>query len=113
MTLDVDGQLADIRVTIRKGDATKTTLSFGRNAVTYDFVSETLDDVPAPLTDGVLKLRVLVDRPMFEVVVNDGQCYLTAGRQPHALGTVSVMTEGGGVTVESLAVIKMKSIWKK
>ena len=113
VTLDVDGQLADIRVTIRKGDAAKATLSFGRNAVTYDFARETLDDVPAPLNDGVLKIRVLVDRPMFEVVANDGQSYRTATCQPAPLGNISVKTEGGSVTVISLEVYKMKSIWKK
>jgi fructan beta-fructosidase len=43
----------------------------------------------------------------------DGQCYLTAGRQPQALDTVSVKTEGGSATVESLEVFNMKSIWKK
>jgi hypothetical protein len=50
---------------------------------------------------------------MFEAVVNDGQCYFTAGRQPQALGTISVKTEGGSATVESLEVFKRKSIWKK
>jgi fructan beta-fructosidase len=113
VSLDVDGELADILVTIRKRDATKAMLTFGRIALTYDFANETLDDVPAPLIDGVLKIRVLVDRPMFEVVANDGQSYRTVSRQPAPIGTVSVKAEGGSVTVESLEVHKMKSIWKK
>jgi fructan beta-fructosidase len=56
---------------------------------------------------------VLVDRPMYEVVGNDGQSYLTAPRQAAPPGTISVKAEGGSVTVESLEVFKMSSIWKK
>jgi fructan beta-fructosidase len=113
VTLKVDGQLADILVTIKKGDAKKVSLSFGGNAVTYDFSAGTLDKMPVSLVDDKLKLRVLVDRPMFEVVANGGQAYRTAGRQAGPLGTVSVKAEGGSATVESLEVYKMKSIWKK
>jgi fructan beta-fructosidase len=113
LSLDVDGQLFDILVTIRKGDAKMATLSFGRSAVTYDFGSGMLDKMPVTLRDGVLKLRVLVDRPMFEVIANDGQCHLTAPRQPESPGTISVKAEGGGFTVEKLEVFRMKSIWKK
>ena len=113
LSLDVDGQLFDILVTIKQGDAKKATLSFGRNAITYDFASGMLDKMPVGLSDGVLKLRVLVDRPLFEVVGNDGQSYLTAPRQPGSLGTISVKAEGGSFTVEKLEVFKMKSIWKK
>ena len=84
-----------------------------RTTLTYDSARRMLDMMPVSLIDGKLKLRVLVDRPMFEAVVNDGQCYLTSGRQPQALDTVSVKTEAGSATVESLEVFKMKSIWKK
>ena len=113
LSLDVAAQLCDILVTIKQGDAKKVSLNFGRNEVTYDFGTAMLDKVPASLIDGKLKLRVLVDRPMFEVVINDGQSYHTAPRQPDPIGAVSVKTEGGGVTVESLEVSKMISIWKK
>jgi len=113
VALDFDGQLADIRVTLRKGDAPRAILGFGRNAVTYDFASETLDDVPAPLNDGVLKIRVLVDRSLFEVVANAGQSYRTVARQPAPLEKISVKTDGGSVTVEALEVFTMKSIWRK
>lgn len=112
-SLTVEGQLFDILLTLGKGDATKATLTFGRNAVTYDFSTGMLDKMPVGLTDGKLKLRVLVDRPMYEVVGNDGQSYLTAPRQAAPLGAISVKAEGGSVTVESLEVFKMSSIWKK
>jgi len=111
-SLDVDGQLCDILVTIRQGEAKQVSLTFGRNTLTYDFATGMLDKMPVRLIDGRLKLRVLVDRPMFEVVVNDGQCYRIAPRQPEALGTISVNPDGGSVTVESLDVCEMKSIWK-
>ncbi|MEI6534319.1 MAG: glycoside hydrolase family 32 protein [Verrucomicrobiaceae bacterium] len=114
VSLDVDGQLFDIHVILKKGDAARAMLAFGgHNLLAYDFATETLDKVSAPLNDGVLKLRILVDRPMFEVIVNDGQSYRTAARQPAPVGSVSINAEGGSVTVESLEVFKMNSIWKK
>ena len=113
VSLDVDGELFDIRVTIKQGDAKTASLSFGRNTLTYNFGTGMLDKMPVSLADGKLKLRVLVDRPMFEVIANDGQAYLTAPRQAAPLGSVSVKTDGGSAIVESLVIFKMKSIWKK
>jgi fructan beta-fructosidase len=114
VTLGVDGQLVDILVTIKNSDAKTVSLSFGRNVLTYTFSTGMLDKMPVSLEDGMLKLRVLVDRPMFEVVVNDGQSYRTARREDggEPLGTVTIKTEGGSASVESLEVYKMKSIWK-
>ncbi len=114
VSLAVDGELFDIHVTLKKGDAAQASLFFDdRKAVTYDFATETLDKVPAPLNDGLLKIRVLVDRSIMEIVANDGQSFRTAPNQPATLKTISVQAEGGSVTVESLEIHKMKSIWKK
>jgi fructan beta-fructosidase len=113
--LDAEGQLFDILVTLKKGTASKAVLSFGKNRVTYDFAAQKLDEMPLKLKDGKVTFRVLVDRPMFEVIGDGGACFKTSGRgdMGKPLGTISLTAEGGSLSVESLKAYEMKSTWKK
>jgi fructan beta-fructosidase len=113
--LDAKGQLFDIVVTLKKGAASKAVLGFGENRVTYDFAAEKLDEMPLKLADGKVTFRVLVDRPMYEVVGGGGACFKTAARkdQGKPLGTITLAAEGGALSVESLQAHEMNSAWKK
>ena len=113
--LDVKDQLFDIVVTLKKGTASKAVLQFGDNKVTYDFGDQKLDEMPLKLKDGKVTFRVLVDRPMYEVVGGGGACFKTSARRAMGkpLGTISLTAEGGSLTVESLQTYEMNSAWKK
>jgi len=113
--LDVDGQLFDILVTLQQEAASKALLRFGENTVTYDFQTQRLDEMPLAPRDGTVTFRVLIDRPMYEIVGGDGACYKTSARndQGEALGRISLSAEGGAVTVKSLTAYPMRSIWRK
>jgi len=113
--LDVDGQLFDILVEVKPTDAEQVQLKFGENAVTYNVAQGKLDEMPLPLVDGVLKFRVVVDRPMYEVCGGDGLVYKTAGRRDGGkpLGAIIVSTVGGSAEVKDVRAFPMKSIWKK
>jgi len=82
--------------------------------VTYDFAGQKLDEMPLKMKDGKVTFRVLVDRPMYEVVGGGGACYKTSGRgdMGKPLGTISLTAEGGSLTVESIKTYEMKSAWK-
>ena len=58
---------------------------------------------------------MLVDRPMVELIGGGGAFYKTSARadmgQP--IGTISLSAEGGSLTLESLVVHEMTSIWDK
>ena len=114
VTLDVEDQLFDIVVTLQKGTASKAVLGFGNNVVTYDFGSQKLDEMPLKLKDGQVTFRVLVDRPMYEVIGNGGACFKTSGRRDMGkpLETISLSAEGGSLTVQSLQAYEMTSAWK-
>jgi len=114
VTFEAPGQLFDIAVTLKKGTATKAVLRFGENAVTYDFRAGKLDEMPLAMKDGKVTFRVLVDRPMYEVVGGGGACYKTSGRRDMGkpLGTIALTAEGGSLTVESLKAYEMTSAWK-
>jgi hypothetical protein len=65
--------------------------------------------------NGKVTFRVLVDRPMYEVVGGGGACYKTSSRRDmgEPVGTISLTAEGGSLTVDSLKAYEMNSIWKK
>ncbi len=115
VSFEVKDQLFDIVVTLKKGTASKAVLRFGGNAVTYDFAAQKLDEMPLKMKDGKVTFRVLVDRPMFEVIGGGGACFKTSGRRDMGkpLGTISLTAEGGSLSVESLKAYKMSSVWKK
>jgi fructan beta-fructosidase len=106
-------QLCDIVVSLKKGSASRAVLRFGDNAVTYDFNAQQLDGMPLKMQDGGVIFRVLVDRPMFEVVGGAGECYKTSARRDMGkpLGTISLTAQGGTLTVTSLTVHEMRSAW--
>lgn len=112
---DVRDQLFDIVVTLKKGTASKAVLRFGENAATYDFAAQKLDEMPLKMKDDRVTFRVLVDRPMYELVGGGGACYKTSGRRDMGkpIGTISLAAEGGSLTIESLRVHEMRSAWKK
>ncbi len=112
---DVRDQLFDILVTLKQGTASKAVLRFGENVATYDFVNEKLDEMPLKMNDGKVAFRVLVDRPIVEVIGGGGVCYKTGARRDmgQPLGTISLTTEGGSLTVDSLTAYEMESAWKK
>ncbi len=108
------GQLYDIVATLKMGSATQAVLRFGDNTVTYDFGSQKLDEMPLKMQDGKVTIRVLVDRPMFEVIGCGGACFKTAARHDMGkpLGKISLSAQGGALTVESLEVHEMASAWR-
>jgi len=115
VTFHVTDQLFDIVVTLKKGTASKAVLRFGAGAVTYNFVEQKLDEMPLKMKDNKVTFRVLVDRPMYEVIGGGGACYKTSARRDMGkpVGTISLTAEGGSLTLESLTVYEMKSAWEK
>jgi fructan beta-fructosidase len=111
---DVQDQLFDIVVTLRQGTASKAVLRFGENVVSYDFAAQKLDEMPLKMKDGEVTFRVLVDRPMYELIGGGGACYKTSPRRDMGkpVGTISLSADGGTATVESFKAYEMASVWE-
>jgi fructan beta-fructosidase len=110
------GQLFDILLVVKKGTANRVTLAFGGNAITCDFKEQELDGMPLPLKDGKFQIRLIIDRPLYEVFGTDGSCHKVAPRGESAgkpVGKISITADGGSATVESLVIYEMISIWEK
>jgi fructan beta-fructosidase len=112
--IEVADQLYDIEATVKKGTAAQVVLRFGDNTLTYDFNGRKLDEMPLGMKDGKVRFRVLVDRPMFEVIGGDGACFKTGARRDMGkpLGKISLTAQGGTLTIESLVVHEMTPAWK-
>ena len=111
--IEAEDQHYDIVVNLKHGTAAKAVLRFGAGVTTYDFKAQKLDEMPLKMKDGRVTFRVLVDRPICEVIGGGGACFKTSPRKDmgEPLGAISLTAEGGDLTVESLTAYEMKSIW--
>lgn len=114
----LDGELYDICLTLRKKGNPKTaTIKLEKMELTYDFATEKFGRMAAPLTDGTVSVRILVDRPTMEVFMAEGYSYHMHQRRSlsgNRAGKITITSDapaGSGVVVESIYVYPMKSIW--
>lgn len=113
-SVKVGGQLLDVVAQVAPGDAKEVKLTFGANTLTYDTAKQTLDGMPLPLADDkTFRVRVVVDRPLYEVIGNGGAVYKTAARKDGGkeIKAVEFTAVGGTATVKGVTAYPMKSIW--
>ncbi len=107
--------LLDIVAVVEPGEAREVRLTFGANTLVYNAAAKTLDGMPLPLVDGAFTVRVVVDRPLYEVIGGNGAVYKTAARKDggRPIESVRIAAIGGTATVKAATVYPMKSIWSK
>jgi len=115
LTIPVEGQLFDILAEVEPKGAQRIFLQFGATKVAYDVEKAILDTMTLPLSDGVLRLRVISDRPIYEVWGGDGAVHRTYYRADRGerFSDVRLIAEGGEARVKSFMVYPMNSIWSK
>jgi fructan beta-fructosidase len=111
------GELLDIDLTVAPGGSGKFTLWVRGIAITWDAQAGELAcrGTKAKLApvDGAVGLRVLVDRCVLEIFVNDGITGMTFGGNIYS-GTGAIKLEAGtDARAQSLRVSELKSIWEK
>jgi fructan beta-fructosidase len=115
LPIAVDGQLFDIIAEIEPKDAKRIILQFGATKVVYDVETQVLDTMTLPLAGGPLKLRVITDRPMYELWGGSGEVHRSNYRSDNGtqISEIRLIAEGGKAVVKSFTVHPMKSIWSK
>jgi hypothetical protein len=111
----ISGELFDVEMVIETGDATEfglrlheTTVAYSKNQITSAGAKAEVSPI-----DGLIKLRILVDRTSIETFVNDGQVALPCCVVPKNLETgLDLYAKGGEATIRSLRVTKLKSCWE-
>ena len=112
--MNVAGGLFDIRATFVLGDAAKVGLNFGGEEVVYHVERAELDGAPLKPVNGRISMRVLVDRPMLEIIGNDGRVYITRKRAnpaPDEMPEIKAFASGGKAKLVRFEVHELESIW--
>ena len=105
-------ELMDIEASFQLGQATKVGLEIGGERIVYDVAAKNLDGAPLPAPDSGITIRVLVDRPMLEIIGGDGRVVITRARKkPGQAGKVVAFAEGGDAELLELSVRELDSIW--
>ncbi|MGI8913513.1 MAG: glycoside hydrolase family 32 protein [Chloroflexota bacterium] len=114
----ISGDLFDLQAEVALGTSTAFGCTVRGVTVTYDVEQQQLTclGTSAPLApiDGVIRLRLLVDRASLEIFGNDGLLVLPLAvafeeAKHHPLG---LFARGGTADVRSLAVSTLRSIWR-
>lgn len=113
----LEGDLFDIRAEIELGDCEEfgfvvrgVTVAYNAEEGKLTYNGKTADVEPV---DGVIRLRILVDRASIEIFANDGRVYLPLGilfeDDQHPL---SVFAKGAAVQLVGLNVFELRSAWE-
>ncbi|WP_396652638.1 GH32 C-terminal domain-containing protein [Metabacillus elymi] len=111
---------------VRKGAKEYTTIGYDvstkqlfvdrTNSGSFDYGSNVVGKHEGPLTDtnGTVKMHIFVDRSAVEVFGNNGETVITDQIFPDPLSKeLELYSKGGNVTLKSLEIYPLKSIWKK
>jgi len=125
---DVQGNLFDIDARIQVRDANEVGLVINGFPVVYSVDDQCLvggdgkksDEFSSGETraklapeDGVITLRILVDRPSVEIFANGGRIYMPMQAVRDLKDkSLSIYSRGGNAHIEQLTVYEMKSIWR-
>ena len=115
----IDGlqsELLDMVAVIEPAKASEVVFDVRGVPISYDAAKQELvvngHRAAAPLRDGKVELRILVDRTVFEVFANGGLTYVPMPVIPEAENRqVSVTAKGGAARLPRFDVYEMRSIW--
>ena len=117
-TLSIDGELFDVEVEFEVSKDSQTTFSLRGIEVVYDENSHTLScdgklHTKLEHVNGVIRLRMLLDRTSIEVYGNDGMVYMPLVVIPDKNDrSLAVTGSGGDIKINYLKIHELKSIWE-
>ena len=110
--LEVSGELFDIRARLEVRDATTIGIDIGGEQVIYNTKENQLNGAEMTPINGEITVQILIDRPMMEIIGNNGRVFLTTSRQQRGkVSIISVFAEGGQARLVSLEANELRSIW--
>ena len=114
---EMAGDAFDVEVTFAPGPGSRTRFELRGTVVEYDAGRQTIscDDLESPLTpvDGLVQLRILLDRTSIEVFANKGCLYMPRLILPADEDrSLSVTCPQGESHVHHLHVHELESIWR-
>lgn len=113
MRVSISGNLFDIIIRAQVS-CNKLEIKFGQNSVKYDNINKTIDNIPLISNKDNLFLRIIIDKPMYEFFVNDGEIYKVNKRLDggEKIEFIEIITSEGDAVLNELTIYDMASIWK-
>ncbi len=112
VSLDVEGATFEIRATFEVGAAKQLGINVAGNAIEYNALNSELNGAALEPVDGMIRLQILVDRPMIEICGNDGEVFITADRSDLGnVQNVNAFVRDGAARLIEFEVFELKSIW--
>ncbi|MGC8644335.1 MAG: GH32 C-terminal domain-containing protein, partial [Isosphaeraceae bacterium] len=108
--LEAAGDLFRILADVEIPEGSSLTVRIRGTPVTLASQSVTCKSKPAPVTDPVKTVEILVDRTSIETFVNGGEVALSACYLP-ADDRLELTSDRGPARVRSLRIIELRSIW--
>ncbi len=113
---DLQGELWDIAATIEPGKSAEVAFTLRGAKLAYDVKSQTLrtpgGDAPVTMEQGLVDLRILVDRSSIEVFAGSGRYLLCFCFLPDPSDrSVALYAAGGEATCAALRVSALRSTW--
>ena len=113
---DIHGDLFEVEVEFDPAARTETVFDLRGHKVTYNAAAASLASGPCQSTlapeDGMIRLRILLDRTSIEVFGNDGRLYMPLCLIPPDWNrSLAAYCANGEVKVHSLRVYELKSAW--
>jgi fructan beta-fructosidase len=112
---DISGELFDIEMEIDPGTAYLVSFFVGDTHVNYDPLRKNIScngkSISALSDDGLLRLRMLIDRTSLEIFADQGRTSLTFSLSPiDTKFPLKLLTKGGKAKIKSLRVSELASI---
>jgi fructan beta-fructosidase len=108
------GALFDIRATFDIGTAKSVGLLVdGKNLFNFDCVTKKFNGKVIKVVDGKVSIQILIDRPMKEVFVNNGEMIITSdyGNDLN-IESIKAIARGGDARLVSFVVHELDASWK-
>ena len=110
------GEAFDLDTYFQPGTANSITFNLRGTPVLYDNIGHQLScmgiNQPLTPTNGVIHLRMLVDRGSIEIYANDGILYMPMGMTPTAGALpISLYASGNGAQLVSMKLYNLGSAW--
>lgn len=112
--LPLNSNTFDLTLEFEPGDTEQVILNIPGTHIRYKPKEQMIEhrEIPLKLIDGRVKIRVLVDVCLYEIVGNDGRVYVSLPRDyKQKISEIKLEARGGTAKLNQLKVHELKSIW--
>ena len=112
--LPLSSNTFDLTLEFEPGDTEQVVLNIPGTHIRYKTKEQMIEhrEIPLKIIDDKVKIRVLVDVCLYEIIGNDGRVYVSLPRDyMQKISKIKIEAIGGSAKLIKLEVHELKSIW--